>query len=81
MPPVLDPSDIYAADHAGKLSDAVKGIPERVYVPNSGSDTVDIIDPVTFKIIGHFAWVSSPSMWCLRGISKTSGCSTISETA
>jgi YVTN family beta-propeller protein len=60
MPPVLDPSDIYAADHAGKLSDAVKGIPERVYVPNSGSDTVDIIDPVTFKIIGHFAVGKQP---------------------
>jgi YVTN family beta-propeller protein len=54
MPPVLDPSDIYAADHAGKMSEAVRGIPERVYVPNSGSDTVDIIDPATFKIIGHF---------------------------
>jgi len=55
MPPVLDPSDIYAADHVGQLSEAVRGIPERVYVPNSGSDTVDIIDPATFKIIGHFA--------------------------
>ena len=24
-------------------------------VPNSGSNTVDIIDPITYKIIGHFA--------------------------
>jgi YVTN family beta-propeller protein len=54
MPPVQNPSDIYAADHAGDMSPAVRGIPERVYVPNSGSDMVDIIDPKTFKVIGHF---------------------------
>src|ERR1019366_10029174 len=55
MPPVLDPSDIYAADHAGKLSETVKNFPSRVYVPNSGSDTVDVIDPATYKIVAHFA--------------------------
>src|SRR4051794_8153036 len=54
MPPVLDPNDIYAADHAGKLADAVKGFPSLVYVPNSRSDTVDVIDQKTFKIVGHF---------------------------
>jgi DNA-binding beta-propeller fold protein YncE len=54
MPPVLDPNDIYAADHAGKLADAVKGFPALVYVPNSRSDTVDVIDQKTFKIVGHF---------------------------
>src|SRR5580698_2650356 len=54
MPSVEDPSDIYAADHAGNLSPAVRDFPSRVYVPNSGSDTVDIIDPATYKIIGHF---------------------------
>jgi YVTN family beta-propeller protein len=30
------------------------GIPPRVYVPNAGSGTVDVIDPATFKIIDHF---------------------------
>jgi len=54
MPPVLDPHDIYAANRPGALSETVKNFPERVYVPNSGSDSVDIIDPRTFKIIGHF---------------------------
>jgi YVTN family beta-propeller protein len=54
MPPVIDPSDIYAADHAGKLSDVVKNFPSRVYVPNSVSDTVDVIDPATYKIVAHF---------------------------
>ncbi len=55
MPSVDDPSDIYAADHAGNLSPVVKDFPSRVYVPNSGSDTIDIIDPATYKIVGHFA--------------------------
>jgi YVTN family beta-propeller protein len=54
MPPVEDPSDIYAADHAGNLSPVVRDFPARIYVPNSGSNTVDIIDPATYKIIGHF---------------------------
>jgi YVTN family beta-propeller protein len=54
MPPVEDPSDIYAADHAGNLSPVVRDFPSRIYVPNSGSNTVDIIDPATYKIIGHF---------------------------
>ena len=54
MPPVLDSRDIYAADHAGKLSSAVKNFPNRVYVPNSKSNTVDVIDPATFKIVDHF---------------------------
>jgi YVTN family beta-propeller protein len=54
MPPVEDTSDIYAADHAGNLSPVVRDFPSRIYVPNSGSDTVDIIDPATYKIIGHF---------------------------
>jgi YVTN family beta-propeller protein len=54
MPPVEDPSDIYAADHAGKLSPVVRDFPSRIYVPNSGSDSVDIIDPKTYKIISHF---------------------------
>jgi len=51
----MDPSDIYAADHSGNLSETVRNYPARVYVPNSGSNTVDVIDPKTFKIIDHFA--------------------------
>lgn len=55
MPPVLDPHDIYAADRPGNLSPTVKNYPSRIYVPNSHSDTVDVIDPATYKIIDHFA--------------------------
>ncbi|MGW2088650.1 YVTN family beta-propeller repeat protein [Streptomyces sp. NPDC001880] len=50
MPPVLDPKDIYAADR-GKLSPVVKDFPSRVYVPNTESDTVSVIDPATYKVI------------------------------
>jgi YVTN family beta-propeller protein len=55
MPAVLDPADIYAADHAGNLSPSVRNFPSRVYVPNSGDNTVDVIDPKTFKVIAHFS--------------------------
>lgn len=54
MPPVLDRNDIYAADKPGNLSPAVAKFPPRIYVPNSGSNTVDIIDPKTYRIIGGF---------------------------
>src|SRR5438552_2776498 len=47
-------ADIYAHTHAGDLAPAVTGVPSRVYVPNSGDGTVDVIDPTTFAIIDHF---------------------------
>ncbi len=54
MPAVLDINNIYSADRAGLLSPVVKDFPSRVYVPNSKSDSVDVIDPSTFKIVAHF---------------------------
>src|ERR1051325_10533742 len=51
MPPVLDPNDIYSADHVGNLSPVVKDFPARVYVPNTESNTVTVIDQKTFKVI------------------------------
>jgi len=60
MPAVLDPNDIYSADRAGNLSPVVKAYPERVYVPNSDSNTVDVIDPKTYKVIEHFAVGKQP---------------------
>ena len=55
MPAVTDPANLYAANAPGMLSPAVKNYPSRIYVPNSKSDTVDAIDPTTYKIVGHFA--------------------------
>ncbi|MEU4046997.1 YncE family protein [Streptomyces antibioticus] len=51
MPPVLDPNDVYAADRPNRLSPVVKDFPSRVYVPNTESDTVTVIDPETYKVV------------------------------
>ncbi|PZG84903.1 hypothetical protein C1I97_33830 [Streptomyces sp. NTH33] len=51
MPPVLDPADVYAADRPGRLSPVVKDFPSRVYVPNTNSNTVTVIDPKTYKVL------------------------------
>ena len=53
MPPVADPANIYADDGAGMLSPAVRGVPYRIYVPNSGGSTVTVIDPATYRVIEH----------------------------
>src|ERR1700761_6948279 len=54
MPPLLDLKNVYSGSGAGMLSPVVANFPSRVYVPNSKSDTVDVIDPATFKIVDHF---------------------------
>jgi YVTN family beta-propeller protein len=54
MPPVLDPKDIYAADRPNQLSPVVRDFVSRVYVPNTVSNTVDVIDPATYKVMDHF---------------------------
>ncbi|MEU6406967.1 YncE family protein [Streptomyces sp. NPDC046985] len=51
MPPVLDAKDVYSADRAGQLSDTVKDFPSRIYVPNTLSNTVTVLDPRTYKIL------------------------------
>ncbi|HUQ63589.1 MAG TPA: cytochrome D1 domain-containing protein [Acidimicrobiales bacterium] len=53
--PAPAPTDnVYAATAAGNMSPTTAGVPTRVYVPNSESNTVDVIDPATFKVIDHF---------------------------
>jgi YVTN family beta-propeller protein len=47
--------DVYAADRAGNLSAAVRGAKPYVYVPNSDSNTVDVIDQRSYRVVGHFA--------------------------
>jgi YVTN family beta-propeller protein len=54
MPPLLDRQDVYAGARPGHLSPEVKGFPDRVYVPNSVRNTVQVIDPHTFKVIDEF---------------------------
>ena len=55
IPPLLDPRDVYAADRPGAVAAAARHDPARIYVPNSESNTVDVIDPRTYRIVGHFA--------------------------
>ena len=51
MPPVANPANIYAAAGADMLTPATRGVPYRIYVPDSGGSTVTVINPVTYKVI------------------------------
>jgi DNA-binding beta-propeller fold protein YncE len=52
--------DVYRADSAGDLSPVVRGDPALVYVPNSLSDTVDVISQTTMKVVSQFATGALP---------------------
>ena len=54
MPPVIDPANLYSEAAAGKMSPAVAGALERVYVPHVQSNDVYVIDPSTFKVVDKF---------------------------
>jgi len=54
VPPLVNPHDVYAADRPGRLAPAVQKFPSRVYVPNSDSNTVSVINPHTYKVIDQF---------------------------
>jgi DNA-binding beta-propeller fold protein YncE len=47
--------NVYAADRVGNLSAVARLARPYVYVPNSDSNTVDVIDQRTFRIVRHFA--------------------------
>jgi YVTN family beta-propeller protein len=70
IPPPLARGNVYAAERPGRLSPVVRRDPARVYVPNSKSDTVDVISQRTRKVIGHFATGGLPQhvtpSWDLR---------------
>jgi YVTN family beta-propeller protein len=60
MPVVDDAANIYNHDGANMLSPVVQGFPNLVYVPNSNSNTVDVINPSTGLIVEHFAVPAQP---------------------
>jgi YVTN family beta-propeller protein len=70
LPRLLDPHNAYAATGRHGLSRATRRDPARVYVPNSGSNTVDVIDQRTFRVVDHFATGALPQhvtpSWDLR---------------
>jgi DNA-binding beta-propeller fold protein YncE len=60
MPTVDNAANVYSHDGPGMLSPTVTSYPNLVYVPNSASNTVDVIDPSTGQIVNHFAVPGQP---------------------
>ena len=54
VPRLLDRNNVYAADGPSDLSGPAREALPRVYVPNSESNTLDVIDPATYKVVGHY---------------------------
>jgi DNA-binding beta-propeller fold protein YncE len=63
-------TDVYRADGPGMLSPAVRGDPALVYVPNSLSNTVEVISQRTMRVVAQFATGALPQhvtpSWDLR---------------
>jgi YVTN family beta-propeller protein len=70
MPPVVDPRNLYSETAAGKMSPALAGDLERIYVPNLRSNDVYVVDPREMKVIDRFKVGVSPQhivpSWDLR---------------
>ncbi len=47
-------TNVYAFDRPDMLAPAARSALPRIYVPNSRSGTVDVIDPRTYKVVEHF---------------------------
>ncbi|MEU9016638.1 YncE family protein [Actinomadura sp. NPDC048394] len=64
------PVDLYEHDRPGLLDPAVRDLPPRVYIPDSESDDVIVLDQKTFKQIGRFKVGRKPQhvvpSWDLR---------------
>lgn len=54
MPPLTDPANLYSEIGAGKLSPALAGHRELVYVPHVQSNDIYVIDPKTLKVIDKY---------------------------
>ena len=75
IPPRLSLTNVYAADRPGLLSPVVRGDPALVYVPNTRSNTVDVISQRTFRVIERFRVGALPQhvvpAWNLRTLYVT----------
>jgi YVTN family beta-propeller protein len=56
----VEAANVYVHDGANELAPAARAARRLVYVPNSRSDTVDVIDPRTYRVVEHFAVGSLP---------------------
>ena len=70
IPRLLSPHNVYRAEAPNRLSPVVRHDPPMVYVPNSKSNTVDVISQRTGRIVEHFATGALPQhvtpSWDLR---------------
>jgi YVTN family beta-propeller protein len=70
MPPVPNAANLYSETTADKLSPAVAGDLQRVYVPHIQSNDVYVIDPATFQVVDKFKVGLNPQhvvpSWDLR---------------
>jgi YVTN family beta-propeller protein len=51
VPPNKDPNNVYYYDGPNMVSQSIVGEPARVYVPNSDSNSLSVINPTTYQII------------------------------
>jgi YVTN family beta-propeller protein len=70
MAAVPDPGNLYSETGPDRMSTAVAGALERVYVPNRAANTVSVIDPTTLKVVDTFKVGVNPQhvvpSWDLR---------------
>ena len=70
MPGVPDRNNLYSEVGANRMSAAVAGALQRVYVPNRSANTVSVIDPATLKVVDTFKVGVNPQhvvpSWDLR---------------
>ena len=55
------PVNVYAHIRPGMINPKWRGDPVRVYVPDSLSNTVTVINPQTYKVIGEFPVGAEPN--------------------
>ncbi|HEY5320191.1 MAG TPA: hypothetical protein VIJ76_04870 [Galbitalea sp.] len=68
-------TNIYAAAGANMFSPVVRHMPYRIYVPESGGHSVDVIDPYTYKVIARYTTALDPQhvvpAWDLKTLYAT----------
>lgn len=55
MPPILDSRDVYAAAERGGYTAAARKAKPLVYVPDTLSNDVTVIDPATMRVVNRFS--------------------------
>lgn len=54
------PINVYASTMSGRVPARLAAIPPRVYVPNSNSNYVTVIDPITMTVVNRFVTGAIP---------------------